>query len=106
MGRRPFSARIGHLTLGVKRAGKRSAGEPPAPFDVAGVGNVTTGAGLRPTPKGVDKPPDPTVRAPALDPTLGEEVLVTAPPHPTVGEREGSRMIDNGPILVTGAAGQ
>ena len=29
------------------------------------------GAGLRPTAKGVDEPPDPTVRAPALDPTGG-----------------------------------
>jgi hypothetical protein len=27
------------------------------------------GAGLRPTTKGVEKPPDPKVRAPALDPT-------------------------------------
>ena len=27
------------------------------------------GAGLRPKAKGLDKPPDPTVRAPALDPT-------------------------------------
>jgi hypothetical protein len=32
---------------------------------------VTMGAGLRPTAKGVDEPPDPTVRAPALDPTGG-----------------------------------
>ena len=36
-----------------------------AAFDVA----VTTGAGLRPTATAVDTPPDPTVRAPALDPT-------------------------------------
>ena len=27
------------------------------------------GAGLRPTTKGVEKPPDPKVRAPVLDPT-------------------------------------
>jgi hypothetical protein len=27
------------------------------------------GAGLRPKAKGLDKPPDPTVRAPVLDPT-------------------------------------
>ena len=29
------------------------------------------GAGLRPKAKGLDKPPDPTVRAPVLDPTVG-----------------------------------
>src|SRR5215475_16120318 len=32
--------RIGPITLGVKRAGKRSAGKPHAAFDVAGAGNV------------------------------------------------------------------
>jgi len=37
----------------------------------AGAGNVARGAGLRPTTKGVEKPPDPKVRAPALDPTRG-----------------------------------
>jgi hypothetical protein len=31
---------IGRITLGVKQTGKRSAGNPPAPFDVAGTGNV------------------------------------------------------------------
>ena len=30
---------------------------------------MAMGAGLRPKAKGLDKPPDPTVRAPALDPT-------------------------------------
>src|SRR5947209_5427382 len=65
------AAAVGHISLGAKRAGERSAGKPPAPFDVAGAGNVTRGAGLRPTAKAVDKPPDPTVRAPALDPTGG-----------------------------------
>jgi hypothetical protein len=30
---------------------------------------VAMGAGLRPKAKGLDKPPDPTVRAPVLDPT-------------------------------------
>src|SRR5215475_1943183 len=34
--------RIGPITLGVKRAGKRSAGKPHAAFDVAGAGNVAT----------------------------------------------------------------
>jgi len=31
---------IGLITLGAKRTGKRSAGNPPAPFDAAGTGNV------------------------------------------------------------------
>ena len=35
-----------------------------------GAGNVTRGAGLRPTAKAVDTPPDPTVGAPALYPTM------------------------------------
>src|SRR6516165_10962007 len=33
-----------------------------------GAGDVTMGAGLRPASKGVDKPPDPKVGAPALYP--------------------------------------
>ena len=65
------AAAVGRISLGVKRAGERSAGNPPAPFDVAGVGNVARGAGLRPPAKAVDSPPDPTVRAPVLDPTGG-----------------------------------
>ena len=44
-------------------------GNPYAGLDEAGAGNVTMGAGLRPTTKGVDEPPDPTVCAPVLDPT-------------------------------------
>src|SRR5262252_1583485 len=31
---------IGPITLGMKQAGKRSAGKPHAAFDVAGAGNV------------------------------------------------------------------
>ena len=53
------AALVGPISLGVKRAGERSAGNPPAPFDVAGVGNVARGAGLRPPAKAVDSPPDP-----------------------------------------------
>ena len=60
---------IGPITLDVKQAGKRSAGKPHAAFDVAGVGNVTTAAGLRPIAKAMEVPPAPTVRAPAPDPT-------------------------------------
>src|SRR3954471_5112112 len=59
----------GPITLGAKRAGKPGAGEPHAGFDVAGAGDGTMGAGLRPEAKAEDEPPDPTVRAPVLDPT-------------------------------------
>ncbi len=52
-----------------KRTGKPGAGEPHAGFDVAGAGDVTMGAGLRPEAKAEDEPPDPTVRARVLDPT-------------------------------------
>ena len=62
---------IGPITLGAKRAGEPGAGDPHAGFDVAGAGDVIMGAGLRPEAKAADEPPDPTVRAPALDPTLG-----------------------------------
>ena len=53
----------------MKHPGKRSAGNLHAAFDVAGAGNVTRGAGLRPKAKALEKPPDPTVGAPVLDPT-------------------------------------
>ena len=45
-------------------------GENP-PYGISGgaAGDVAMGVGLRPTPKGVEPPPDPTVRAPDLDPT-------------------------------------
>ena len=49
-------------------------GNPHAGLDAAGAGNVAMGAGLRPTTKGVEKPPDPEVRAPALDPTCAGAV--------------------------------
>jgi hypothetical protein len=65
---------IGRITLGTKRAGKPGAGEPHAGFDVAGAGDVAMGAGLRPEAKAEDEPPDPTVRAPVLDPTDGRGV--------------------------------
>ena len=48
---------IGPITLGVKRTGARSAGNPHAAFDVAGAGNVARSGQLRPT------------GAPVLDPT-------------------------------------
>ena len=61
--------RLRYITLGAKRAGEPCAGNLHARFDEAGAGNVAIGAGLRPTAKVVDKPPDPNVRAPVLDPT-------------------------------------
>ena len=60
---------IGFITLQEKLAGKPGTGKPYAGFDVAGAGNVTRGAGLRPRAKALDEPPDPTVGAPVLDPT-------------------------------------
>ena len=60
---------IGLITLDVKSTGKPSAGKRHAGFDVAGTGTVIMGVGLRPIPKGVEEPPNPTVGAPVLDPT-------------------------------------
>jgi len=60
---------IGLINLQVKLAGKPGTGKPYAGFDEAGGGNVTRGAGLRPTVKALDEPPDPTVGAPIPDPT-------------------------------------
>ena len=62
---------IGRISLDEKPTGQPSAGNPHAGLDEAGAGNVAMGAGLRPTTKDVEKPPDPKVRAPALDPTRG-----------------------------------
>jgi hypothetical protein len=61
----------GLITLDEKHAGERSAGNPPAAFDVAGAGNVTMAAGLRARAKALDQPPEPKVGAPVLDPTFG-----------------------------------
>jgi len=60
---------IGFITLDMKTTGKRSAGNPHAPFDEAGAGNVTMAAGMRATAKAMEYPPEPKVRAPVLDPT-------------------------------------
>ena len=57
------------INLQVKLAGKPGTGKPYAGFDVAGAGNDTRGAGLRPRAKALDEPPDPTVGSPVLDPT-------------------------------------
>jgi hypothetical protein len=72
---------IGPITLDMKQTGKRSAGKPHAAFDVAGIGNVTMVAGLRSFAKAMELPPEPTVRAPAPDPT--RERLGVKSPRPT-----------------------
>ena len=91
-------SRIGLINLDVKQTGTRSAGNPHATCDVAGVGNVAMVAGLRSKAKAMELPPTPTVRAPAPDPTnvAGAGNVTTAaglrsiakamelPPTPTV----------------------
>jgi len=39
---KPKTSRIGHISFGMKQAGKPSAGNPHAGFDVAGAGNRLT----------------------------------------------------------------
>lgn len=60
---------IGPINVDMKQTGERSAGKRPAAFDEAGAGNVAMAAGLRPTAKAAELPPEPNVRAPVLDPT-------------------------------------
>ena len=48
----------------------------PSGMKTGASGNVAMGAGLRPMSKGMDKPPDPTVRAPEIypnNPTVRDE---------------------------------
>ena len=86
---------IGRITLGEKPTGQPSAGNPHAGLDEAGAGNVAMGAGLRPTTKGVEKPPDPKARAPALDPTLGGWGAAMLPGYPTVAPIQLLRACEN-----------
>jgi len=74
---------IGLITLEKKSTGKRSAGNPHAPFDEAGAGNVTMAAGLRATVKAVKFPPEPKVRAPVLDPTTAQRFCMKKEKSPT-----------------------
>ena len=53
----------------MKHAGERSAGNPPAAFDVEGAGNVAKAAELRPVRKHWANLPEPNAGAPVLDPT-------------------------------------
>jgi hypothetical protein len=45
-------------------------GNPHATFEAAGAGNVIMAAGLRAIAKALEHPPEPTIGAPALDPTV------------------------------------
>ena len=69
------AAAVGRISLGAKRAGERSAGKPPAPFDVAGVGDGLTAGRMRHSQRKRGATAGPGLRgtAPALDPT--------GPPH-------------------------
>ncbi len=49
----------GHITLEKKLSGKPVAGKRHDGFDVAGIGNVRMGAGLRPNVKTLEMPPYP-----------------------------------------------
>src|SRR3990170_991820 len=62
---------IGLITLGAKRAGKRSAGKPHAPFDEAGAGNGPTVGLVRHSQRKRGATDRPGLRgtAPDLDPT-------------------------------------
>jgi hypothetical protein len=64
---------IGPITLDAKRAGERSAGNPPATFDEAGAGNVTMAVGPA-SAETLEHPPAPEVGAPVLDPTDERDV--------------------------------
>src|SRR5215471_14923878 len=67
------AAAVGRISLGVKRTGERSAGKPPAPFDVAGVGDGFTAELVRHSQRkrGATDRPGLRSTAPTLDPTLG-----------------------------------
>src|SRR5262249_7546085 len=67
----PRSSPTPGVTLEAKRPGERSAGKPPAPFDVAGVGDGLTAGLMRHSQKKWGATDRPSLRgtAPALDPT-------------------------------------
>ena len=65
------SSYISRITLDVKATGERSAGNPHAPFDAAGIGNQFTVGLLRHSQRkrGATDRPDLRGMAPVLDPT-------------------------------------
>ncbi len=72
---------IGPINLDMKQTGKRSAGNRPAAFDVAGAGNVTMVAGLRAIAKAVESPPTPTGAHASSRPYLREAGGETPPAY-------------------------
>ena len=64
---------IGPITLNAKHAGERSAGNPPATFDVAGAGNVAAATGPA-SANTLEHPPAAQIGAPVLDPTDERDV--------------------------------
>ena len=60
---------ISHINFNKKLSRKRSAGNPHAAFEAAGIGNVAMVTGLRATTKVGELPPEPKASAPVLDPT-------------------------------------
>jgi hypothetical protein len=65
----PRPGTIGLITPGAKLVGKPGAGKRHAEFNVAGAGNVVTGAALRASAKALEVPLHPNLGAPVPDPT-------------------------------------
>ena len=82
---------IGLINLEVKSTGKPGAGKRHAGFDVAGVGNVIMGVGLRASAKVLEIPPDPTIGAPVPDPTGGRGGASLPYPYPGSADLRSAR---------------
>ena len=67
---------ISHINFNKKLSRKRSAGNPHAAFEAAGIGNVAMVTGLRATTKVGELPPEPKASAPVLDPTLWQDMQI------------------------------
>jgi len=81
---------MGHITLGAKRAGERSAGNLHAPFDEAGAGDGLTVELVRHSQRkrGATDRLHLRSTAPAPDPTGEGPGWVTAPGYSTAGARK------------------
>jgi len=66
------------LNCAVPGTSSRTGENPPYGILGGAAGDVAMGAGLRPSPKGVEPPPDPTVRAPVPHPTRSEANCLTS----------------------------
>jgi hypothetical protein len=82
----------GLITFDAKHAGERSAGKPPAPFDVAGVGDGFTAGLMRHSQRKRGATDRPGLRntAPALDPTCVQKRLLCPAGVSPVGVTIGS----------------